>query len=153
MSISDDDYDGYPSSGDDGPDFRPELGAKDRVGPAGGMYVGEKPKNRAERAMMDPLDRFRQYVDGIARNLNNWDGVDIAEESIDRMLEMAAQLEMVGHKNPTAYIMGFLATNGGRKLRKENLEHVIKKVLPHAEDTSVLPPDIIRYARLWENLK
>jgi hypothetical protein len=154
---SDDDWDSSwptPSSeGSDGPDFQPGIDAWERVGLPGQGLVGAAPQNRVERAMMDPLESFRQYVDAIARNLNNWDGVDISEQSIERMLRTAEKIEAVGHKNPTAYILGFLATGGGRQLSKANFNYVVKKVLPHTQEGSVLPPDIIRYARFWEELQ
>jgi hypothetical protein len=154
---SDDDFpspgDDLPSPGDGIPEYKPEMDAWNRVGLPGGGLIGAVPQNRVERAMMDPLDRFRLYVDATSRNLNNWDGVDISEESIEKMLNSAARLKEVGHKNPTAYVLGFLATGGGHQISKKDFDYVNKKVLPHAAEGSVLPPDVVRYARLWETLK
>lgn len=133
------------------PEFKPEMNAYDRVG-AGGGLTGIGPQNRFERSMMEPLDRFRLHVDAIARSLNNWEDVDISEQSIQLMVETASKLNAVGHKNATAYVLGFLATGGGVKLQKKYYDHVITNVLPHADEGSVLPQDVIRYARLWQQL-
>lgn len=129
---------------DEGPDFREEIGASQRAGPAG--------YNLGDRLQMNPLDRFRTNVDAIARNLSNWDK-SISESGIIDMLEKADQLEEVGYKNATAYVLAYIATNGGGVLTKESFDKVINNILPHVEDGSVQPPDVIRYARLWSNLK
>lgn len=145
---SDDDEDyGYSSE----EKWMPEMAARERVG-LGQGYVGEVPKTRTERALMEPLDRFRQFVDAICRQLNNWDDINISEQSIDIMLERAAQLSAVEHKNPTGYVTGFIASNGGRNLQKQQFDYVLKKVLPHVEDNSIHSEDVIRYARLWLNI-
>ena len=75
------------------------------------------------------------------------------------MIIKAADLDSVEYKNPTAYVLGFLATEGGNVLSKEKFKYVINSVLPHAKSDSksddvisVLPADIIRYSRLWQNL-
>ena len=130
--------------------YKPERNAHERVGLPGFMVVAN-PQSRLEKAMMDPLDRFRLYVDGVSRNLNNW--YSIKQTDIDKMLIMSGELDTVEHKNPTAYILGYLSTSGGVKMSKEQFNRVIKDVLPHVEDESVKPEDIIRYSRLWLNLK
>lgn len=132
--------------------YKPERKANERVGLPGFMVVAN-PQSRLERAMMDPLDRFRLYVDAISRALGNWDKVSITQKDIDKMLVMAGDLDVVEYKNPTGYILGYLATSGGIKMDKEQFNYVIKNVLPHAEhQESVLPPDVIRYSRLWIKL-
>lgn len=136
-------------------EFKPEMGAfgaGGRVGLPGQNIIGNIPENRIERAMMEPLERFRMYVDAVARNLNNWDEVNLSEENIDFMLITAEKIPDISHKSPTAYVLGFIATNGGKNMNKNSFNHVVKKVLPRVTSGSVLPPDIIRYARLWESL-
>lgn len=149
-SDNDGDGDGDDDGDDDGPDLQPERDAINRVGPGGMLGIG--PQTRIERAMMEPLERFRLHVDATSRHLNNW-GADISEQNIEKMLFTSAKLENVGHKNATAYVLGFLATGGGKKLRKDYFNNVINKILPNTEEGSVLPPDVLRYARLWEELE
>jgi hypothetical protein len=68
------------------------------------------------------------------------------------MLDNADELKNVEHKNPTAYILGFLAN----KIEIDSgdpLQYVIQKVLIHVdEEASVQAHDVIRYSRLWENI-
>lgn len=149
MSDSDTDDNGsFPKV----PILKPGIKDWERVGMPGQGLIGNMPVGRIERAMLEPIERFRIYVDAIARGLNNWDNINISEQNIERLLEVASQLKTIEHKNPTAYILGFLATGGGIKLDKKNFDNVVNEVLPHVEDTTVFPPDIIRYSRLWENL-
>lgn len=159
---SDDDDDVWgggspPSSDNDDFDieFKPEMGAfgvGGRVGAPGQNIIGNIPENRIERAMMEPLERFRMYVDAVARNLNNWDEVNLSEENIEFMLIKAEKIPVINHKNPTAYVLAFIATNGGKNMNKNSFNHVVNKVLPRVTGGSVLPPDIIRYVKLWESL-
>lgn len=135
----------------DDEDFRDEVGAYDRAGPAGQFLVG-KPKGRMEQALMDPLERFKYNVDAIARSLNSIEGIVISDGGIFKMLEKASVLEEVKHKNATAYVLAYLATNGGLKLTIEQFNNVLKNALPQVDDKSVLPPDILRYSRLWLSL-
>jgi hypothetical protein len=106
------------------------------------------------RAMMDPLQKFRLYVDAISRNINANDkiNIDISQKDIDIMLEKAGSLSSVEHKNPSGYILGFLCSNRGKRISKESFDNIIKNILPYMEQGSVLPPDVIRYGRLWENI-
>jgi hypothetical protein len=152
MSDYSDEWDDTPERSINEPNFKPSITDWSRVGLPGGDR-GIAPSGKLERATMEPLERFRMYVDAISRNLNNWDSINISEMTIQRMLEKASLLEYVGYKNPTAYILGFLATGGGQKLTKKNFDEVISEVLPHVEDDSVFPPDILRYSRLWEKIK
>ena len=134
--------------------LKPSYKELQNVGLPGFTGLVQKPTTRMERSMLDPLDSFRINVDGISRSLRNWDDVKISEKDITEMLEMAVDLKYVQYKNPTAYILGYMASNGGKKLDKTSFDNVIKKVLPHTEDqTSVTPVDVVRYARLWQNIK
>ena len=132
--------------------YKPEMKVKERVGLPGSVMVVSKPKTRLENSQMDPLDRFRFYLDGICRSLKSYQ-VSITEQDIEKMLVYSAELENIGYKNPTCYVLGYLVTDGGKKIDKSRFDQVIKTVLPHSEhQESVLPADIIRYSRLWMTL-
>ena len=167
MSSDEEDVDEWQSSdceGDDCEDdydepiFENEMGAFDRVDFTG---LGKGPKTRLERAEQDPYEKFSQSIDSISRHLRDKSDVIITQDDIDKMTFKAAKLNVVEHKNPTAYVLGFLATGGGLKLLKADpkikdgylFNKIINEVLPHAnKDASVFPPDVIRYARLWSKL-
>ena len=157
--MSSEDEDGWHSSvceeddcdGEDEHIFETEYGAFERVGFTG--LAGAAPKTRLERAEQDPYEKFSQSVDAISRDLKTKSGITITEADIEEMISKGANLDVVEHKNPTAYVLGFLATGGGGELTGELFNKTINKVLPHAnEAASVFPPDVIRYARLWQNL-
>ena len=156
MSSDEDDWKSSDCEGDDCEDDevddfdpRDEMGAFDRVGFTG--LTGNAPKTRLEKAAQEPLEKFQQSVEAIALNIN--EKIVIIKEDIKKMVETASYLEHVEHKNPSAYILGFLATEGGKKLTVENYNKIIKKFLPLiVSDASVLPEDVIRYSRLWLQL-
>lgn len=133
--------------------YRDEINARDRV-VIGGGYFDDIPEDSLSRAMMDPLKKFRLYVDAISRNINANDKIpiNISQKDIDIMLEKAEYLSAVEHKNPTGYIIGFLCSSRGKKISKESFDNIVKNILPYLEQGSILPPDVIRYGRLWENL-
>lgn len=163
---SDEDADDWKSSdceGDDCEDadidefeLEPEMGAYDRV--AVTNLTGNAPKTRLEKAAQEPLEKFIQSVEAICLDIRN-DGINITNGDILEMIETASYLEHVEHKNPSAYILGFLATEGGKKLlqtedgKKELYLKIIKKALPLIDsEASVFPEDVIRYSRLWLQL-
>ena len=159
MSSDEEDVDGWQSSDCEGDDcegdedvdeFEPEMGAFDRVGFTG--LTGNAPKTRLEKAAQEPLEKFVQSVEAIARNIRNSDTI-ISEADIQTMIETASYLEHVEHKNPSAYILGFLATEGGINMKKQLYGKIIKKTLPLIDsDASVFEEDVIRYSRLWLQL-
>jgi hypothetical protein len=162
---SDEDVDDWKSSGDEGDGYEdedvdeiiPEMGAFDRVAFTG--LTGNAPKTRLEKAAQEPLEKFQQSVEAISRDING-DNTIITNENIKKMTETASHLEHVEHKNPSAYILGFLATEGGTVTEKNPdnkakklYDKIIKTVLPLIDaDASVFPEDVIRYSRLWIQL-
>lgn len=105
--------------------------------------VSELPKSRLERATMDPLEKFKFYVNSISVDLL------LSETDIKILLEKSVLLKYVNKINPSAYVLGFIASNGGTKLTKNSFNNVIKNQLPKIKDDTVLPPDVLRYTRLW----
>lgn len=104
---------------------------------------------------------FRSDIESFIINTNS-----IAREMVDNnilnnndlenILENIKNLDKPNLKNPSAYILGYIASNGGRNLDIENYKKALniikrKKTKYSLEDTSVLQPDIVRYARIWIN--
>ena len=66
---------------------------------------------------------------------------------------MLNKLEYIHFKNPSAYILGYIASESGRNILESRVNYCFTKVLPLVElDAGLQRPDIIRYARLWTNL-
>ena len=129
-------------------EFQPEARAYERVGISGSM-LGDFSDIRM---VQDPSDRFIIYVDAISRKLMSED-TDLDENDLTTMLTKAREIPNIGYKNPTAYVLGYIASSGGRKnLVTKNVTKVINDILPKVHDVSVTPPDIIRYIRLWQSL-
>jgi hypothetical protein len=161
---SGDDGDGWVSDefGDEfsdefGDEFttKPEADVFNRTGQPGisELLCGGGGGGEINRLIQDPKQRFACYVNAISMNLMNEDSVKLGNEDINNMLKKIHNLTNVGRKNPTAYIMGYLATNNGIKLDKKSFNRVINNVLPLVDvNAGVTPPDVVRYAVLWETL-
>jgi len=159
-NYSDDDKDEFDRFDDDvdermfeqGPQFVADIHAFDRtgVGRLGTEIVGGKIgdlQKRMDREMSSPEDRFSMYVDAISRKLEGDGIVHISNTDIETMLDKIPEIKDVKYKNPTAYILGFLASRGGRSM--DNVSNIIKNVVPSVKDVGVEAPDVIRYARYW----
>lgn len=135
---------------EDNDKYEAEFNAHERVF-FGSDLIGTTAKTKMEQATQDPLERFRRNVNAIARNMSKF-GYVIDEHSIQQMIEKADKLELIEYKNPTAYILGYLVLDHG-KISNELFTKVVTRLLPHlTEQASVLKPDIIRYAVLWNKL-
>jgi hypothetical protein len=117
-------------------EMRPGINAFQQVS-FDNFNISNVPQNRFERALLDPLARFRLYVDAISRSLNDTDTI-ITDTSIQYIIEHAQFLENVKYKNPTAYILGYIATNGGKQaLTNEMFDYITKTVLPRVSNNFV----------------
>ncbi len=109
----------------------------------------DKKKSRTQKT---PIERFVENVNAIALDLMNSLNI-ISEGDIKIILESIRLIENPEYKNPSAYILGYIATNGGNKIEKRSLKETFEIIEEgKIEDSSVTQPDVIRYCRLWLNL-
>ena len=157
--ISDDeDYENNNSEEDSYDDYeeediyKEEIGVYDRVGMPGEILgsIGG-PEGIKESNIQEPLERFISITNGISRNLMG-QGKQISERDINILIKKAYKLDKVEFKNPTAYILGYIASSGGQEIKEELFRYTVIEILPVMTEGSVLPPDILRYARLWMKL-
>lgn len=99
-----------------------------------------------------PEDRFIYAVNAIARRMMEEHIANITNKDIDNILDKSRYVTELKYKNPLAYILGYIATNGGQNIEAKQVKYVIKDILPKlGKDSGVEPPDVIRYARYWKN--
>ena len=83
------------------------------------------------------------------RNSSNYSEFRIDNDDIRKLLDTARKFQStVMYKNPYAYILGFIASQGGREITKKSFDTAVK-LLSNVEGGSVRPEDILRYARFW----
>ncbi len=102
-----------------------------------------------------PTNIFIMYIRAISFRLKNKKIISIPETDINFLISIVRnniKEDKIKHLNPVGFILGYLATNRGKKLDKERLKKMIKDVLPLVLDGSVEPADLVRYARYWEKL-
>lgn len=149
--ISDDDY----VTELDENKFEASSSAYERVG-AGGYVVGTQIESsavgdiqeRVEREFASPKDRFIFQADGFSRRINDENIFNISEQDRVVMFEKLSLVNDIQYKNPIAYVLGYLASLGKRKLDPKVVKDVISK-LPQIQEDGIYPPDVVRYARLW----
>jgi hypothetical protein len=147
----DDDY----NDGND--DMFIEIGASERVGPSGVLSEllssgSNDLKKKGARNVVSPEDQFLITVDAVSRKIGESNTIKITKDDIEAMLKKTLDIKGLKYKNGKAYILGYLASKGGRELKKDNVLFVINNVLPEISDGGIEPADVIRYARFWMDL-
>ena len=99
----------------------------------------------------DAKGHFKETLNAIAQQLRE-DGLRLSNDDIIQLIETVDQLDNPQYKNPTAYLLGYIASNGGRDINKRTVNHVFTNILKTVSDTTVKQEDVLRYARLWYNL-
>jgi hypothetical protein len=94
---------------------------------------------------MPPIDRFLISTDAMCRSLK------LSTSDINTILTKARyQVAGIEYKNYVAFILGFLASEGGSSLKVKKVRSVIENILPQVADRAgVEPEDVVRYARYW----
>lgn len=153
----DDDTDNY--GGD--LDMRAEVGVWDRVALPGNLICGAEltgnisdMQRKIRKLVQDPEQRFGCYVDAIARSLGSRSESEISATEINNMITLSSKIPKIQYKNPTAYILGYMVSKGGKEIDKKIYSNVVKTYLPHVDPKiGLTEPDIIRYARLCINIQ
>ena len=132
--------------------LKPERNVRERVGGGIDTDVFKNVEDKRKKRMTQSgEENLKEYVEAIARN-----SFDFNEDEISFLKQVVDILNKPEHKNPTAYILGYMTYQNSNKdgtLNKKFLENLEKKTLPRLEDQSIKIPDVIRYARLWMNLE
>jgi hypothetical protein len=99
----------------------------------------------------DAKGHFKETVNAIAQQLRE-DRIKLSGNDLEQLIETVDILNEPQYKNPTAYLLGYIASEGGRDINKKNVNNVFKNVLKSVSDKSVKEEDVLRYTRLWYNL-
>jgi hypothetical protein len=141
---------------DDSPKFQAEAKAFERVSGGGKLYELLSSPNAIQdqekkgREIISPEDRFLINTDALCRRMNSEGITRISESDINIILEKTTLIVNLRYKNYVAYILGYLASSGGKNMKVENVKNVIDRILPHvSEEGGVQPADVVRYARFW----
>ena len=147
----------FADYGDEEPRFEAEAKAYERVNRGGKLVellsspaVLENTEKKG-RESISPEDRFLINTDAMCRRLNSENIAKISETDINNILEKTVDIVGLKYKNHVGYILGYIASQGGKSLKPEQIKLVIKNILPQvAEEGGLSPPDVVRYARFWK---
>ena len=106
-------------------------------------------KKKGKREIKDPIKSFKDIMSAVSIDLG------LSQDDISNMKNSLSKVNKIQYKNPTAYVLGYLAANRGSNddLNKNTVISVFKRFLPRVSDASVHEADIVRYARLWSNME
>jgi len=78
----------------------------------------------------------------------------IYREDVREILDNISKLNKPAHKNATAYVIGYLVSDRGKKFTREKLEYYLDNTIiqSYLRAEFLDRSDIIRYARLWTNI-
>jgi hypothetical protein len=101
--------------------------------------------------LRNPKTIFKIKVNAISLDImKNTNAIN--KDDIRILISNINSLKYIEFKNPTGYVLGYIVTDGGKRITQKNVDFVFKTILPTVQDKSVKEPDVIRYSRLWENL-
>lgn len=135
----------YEEDFDEG-SFVDEGNAYERAGQSGvtALLTKEQHKNATIE------DRFKSAVNTAFLDLKGENLIRISDADLRILIEKIDQITVgVKYKNPTCYILGYVATSGGTKMNKSGMDTVLKIVPKLDKKLGIEPPDVIRYARYW----
>ncbi len=133
------------------PQMMAEVSAYERVGFRDQEIISNTTRQK------DPEEYFTTNINMVSKELNNLNVLNISSYDIENMIGLIPKIKKIEFINPTGYILGYMASNGGgREINKRNLDIIFKKILPQLKnlnneiiDVSITKPDVIRYSRYW----
>ena len=133
-------------------DLQDEGDAYERTGQ--GAMLGTRQEGEGKkgyRVQETPAQRFMSSVNTKVQKFFD-EGV-FDQEGTDRQVlnDAAVKVPNPSFKNPTAFILGYIASDGGTNISATNLTRA-KELLNLGEEDGVKMPDVLRYARLWEKM-
>ena len=148
--LFDDDLYGFE---EEEPRYEAEIKAYERAGPSGILSeLLSKPEviEKKGREILTPEDRFLINTDALSRRMSSERIANLTENDIRNLLSKTREVVGLKYKNYVAYVLGYLASEGGRSLRVKEVNDVITNVLPKlGNEGGVTGPDVVRYARYW----
>lgn len=147
--------------------FMPEAKAYERVmynvpdviaalqGPRITGKIGDI-QSKLNKISLQPQERFMLQVNAVYNSLSEKGVISLIDGQIDIILNHIENIPNAEYKNPTAYILGYIASMDSTttKLNRKNVENVLRNILPKLDtESSITEPDILRYARLWQLTK
>ena len=118
------------------------------------MYIDLVSKKR-NKLFMSSLEKFVKNVYQIGKDLIE-NGL-LSIKDLENILNNIATLDNPQYKNATAYLLGYIASDGGTNLDPKNAENLLRKFntlekKKFFEDDTIDCAAIIRYARLWVSM-
>ena len=119
-------------------DFIPEFNAKDRTG-----------KYNYDDKFVSNEDHIIKVIHLLIDKL----GLD---EDVNYIISNINNISNIKYKNPYGIVFGYLITKQSKIIDTEKFKKIIKKFNTFKKESEyeifVTEPDLLRYARLWENI-
>jgi len=155
------DYDDYEDrdydSDEKEPGMEDEYDAKQRTS-SGDMLMNALRSTKFKDRNLS--EQFRTLVEAVFYTLQkNLEIKFVTDSSLEDLFDTMGKVNKPGYKNSVAYVLGYYASSYGNRITKDSIDKVFRE-LPRINTYATQYPnfrvsksDIIRYARLWLDLK
>lgn len=130
-------------------EFKTEIKGFERAG--GGIRSDVNLK-----LVSNPYERFKIIVTAVANKINtSIKSRPLSNDDFYNLQDKIMTMKSVQYKNPSAYVLGYYVTKGGKKdIIEERLIQVESEMLAVVNETSEIVTiiDVIRYAYFWREV-
>jgi hypothetical protein len=118
------------------------------VDDCGGLNMMEDEVGDMRKLTPSPLERFKLQSGAIAYGIVEDKVLDLDMNGRNALCRVADLIDPIRYLNPTAYVLGYIATNGTSQIDATRVRDIFN-YLPRLRDDSVMEHDVVRYARYW----
>lgn len=93
----------------------------------------------------NPIEAFRIRLGIVFSKIPN----HVSNIEKQAMLDRVAEIPDIRYKNPEGYVLGYIASQGGRKMTVESYKRALLLLDRVNDKDSLTPPDIVRYGAFW----
>jgi hypothetical protein len=124
--------------------FAAERGAYERTRVGGRAEYSEEEKRLLLR---DPRERFLYQLELVMKPLIR-SGI-LGQSDLDKIDTFVQKIPHFQTKNPPTFILGYIASQAGKKITEESLNEAIDLIGKFDSSNNINDVDIIRYGRLF----
>ncbi len=120
-------------------------------------------EKKRSREILSPEDQFLNNVRNFCREINEDEKLrlKISQKDNINLAEKSRLVTNIRYKNYVGYVLGYLASEQGKNIKKDTVLKIIKIFVPTDKDkdlstvknmvksAGIIGEDIIRYARYW----
>ena len=141
-------YKGDEEWGEERQEFQTERKGFERGG--GGIRIDVN-----LRMISNPYEKFRIISTAVMNKINSHYPSSFSMDDFGNISDKISSINFIEYKNPSAYVLGYYVTRGGREdVIEDRLERVDRNFLDVINETRTIVTiiDVIRYGAFWREV-